>query len=183
MAVDSVTLKKLEEGYNLLTTSDSPSLLKKYMTRDTFDKLKKRKTTYGSTLLHVIRSGIENLDSGIGIYAPDPEAYNLFGELFNPIIEDYHGGFTTDDIHPPLDWGNPRDMGDLDPTGVYVISTRVRTGRSLAGYPFNPSMNESQYNEIEKKVDWDRIDAPTSRDTYAIYFITQGYRRPVYVRG
>ncbi len=38
-------------------------------------------------------SGIENLDSGVGIYAPDAESYNLFAPLFNPVIEDYHGGF------------------------------------------------------------------------------------------
>lgn len=152
MAVDPAILKKLEEGYNLLMNSDSPSLLKKYLTREIFDKLKKRKTSYGSTLLHVIQSGIENLDSGIGIYAPDPEAYTLFAELFDPIIEDYHGGFGPSDIHPLPNWGNPGDMGNLDSTGLYVISTRVRTGRSLAGYPFNPSMSESQYEEIENKV-------------------------------
>ncbi|XP_046467152.1 arginine kinase [Neodiprion pinetum] len=150
--VDPEILRKLEEGYKLLKNSDSPSLLKKYLTRDVFDKLKKRKTSYGSTLLHVIQSGVENLDSGIGIYAPDPEAYTVFAELFDPIIEDYHGGFGPDDIHPLPDWGKPADMGNLDPSGNYVISTRVRTGRSLAGYPFNPSMSETHYYEIENKV-------------------------------
>ena len=34
----------------------------------------------------VIQSGVENLDSGIGIYAPDAEAYNIFADLFDPII-------------------------------------------------------------------------------------------------
>ncbi|XP_012266545.2 arginine kinase-like [Athalia rosae] len=152
MAVDPATLEKLEEGYDLLSTSNSPSLLKKYLTREIFDQLKKRKTSYGSTLLHVIQSGLKNLDSGVGIYAPDPEAYTLFAELFDPIIEDYHGGFTSKDIHPLPDWGSPADMGNLDPSGEYVISTRVRTGRSLADFPFNPSMTESQYEEIQTQV-------------------------------
>jgi len=36
--------------------------------------------------------------------------------------------------------------------GKYIISTRVRCGRSLQGYPFNPLLTENQYSEIEKKV-------------------------------
>ena len=38
------------------------------------------------------QSGVENLDSGIGVYAPDAEAYDVFAPLFDPIIEEYHGG-------------------------------------------------------------------------------------------
>ena len=34
----------------------------------------------------VIQSGVENLDSGIGIYAPDAEAYEVFADLFDPVI-------------------------------------------------------------------------------------------------
>lgn len=45
--------------------------------------------------------GVENLDSGVGIYAPDAESYSLFSDLFDPIIEDYHAGFKKTDKHPP----------------------------------------------------------------------------------
>jgi len=34
----------------------------------------------------------------------------------------------------------------------FVISTRVRCGRSLQGYPFNPCLTEAQYKEMEDKV-------------------------------
>lgn len=43
-------------------------------------------------------------------------------------------------------------FGNLDPTGDYVISTRVRCGRSMEGYPFNPCLTEAQYKEMESKV-------------------------------
>jgi len=33
-----------------------------------------------------------------------------------------------------------------------VVSTRVRCGRSLQGYPFNPCLTEAQYKEMEDKV-------------------------------
>lgn len=32
------------------------------------------------------------------------------------------------------------------------MSTRVRCGRSLDGYPFNPCLTEAQYKEMEEKV-------------------------------
>ncbi|XP_018325550.1 arginine kinase isoform X1 [Agrilus planipennis] len=150
--VDAAVLDKLESGFKKLEASDSKSLLKKYLTREVFDKLKTKKTSFGSTLLDVIQSGLENHDSGIGIYAPDAEAYTVFADLFDPIIEDYHGGFKKTDKHPPKNWGDVSVFGNLDPAGEFVVSTRVRCGRSLEGYPFNPCLTEEQYKEMEQKV-------------------------------
>lgn len=114
--VDAAVLDKLETGYAKLAASDSKSLLKKHLTKEIFDQLKTRKTSFGSTLLDVIQSGLENHDSGVGIYAPDAEAYTVFGELFDPIIDDYHGGFKATDKHPPKDFGDVDSFGNLDPT-------------------------------------------------------------------
>jgi arginine kinase len=137
--VDAAVLEKLEAGFTKLAASDSKSLLKKYLTKEVFDSLKNKKTpSFGSSLLDVIQSGYENHDSGVGIYAPDAEAYTTFAELFDPIIEDYHGGFKKTDKHPAKDFGDVNAFGDLDPTGEFVVSTRVRCGRSMEGYPFNP---------------------------------------------
>lgn len=87
---------------------------------------------------------MKNLDSGVGVYAPDAEAYTLFGELFNPIIQDYHNGFGPNDRQPPTDLGEGKtgELTDLDPEGKYIQSTRIRCGRSLAGFPFNPCLTE-----------------------------------------
>lgn len=122
------------------------------MTREIFDQLKKLKTSFKSTLLDCIQSGFENHDSGVGIYAPDAEAYTLFAEIFDPIIEDYHKGFAKTDTHPPHNWGDLTTFEDLDPQKEFIISTRVRCGRSIEGYPFNPCLKEHQYSEIMEKV-------------------------------
>lgn len=154
-SVDQATLDKLEAGFAKLqaaTPEQCHSLLKKYLTREVFDKLKTRKTAMGATLLDVIQSGVENLDSGCGIYAPDAESYTLFADLFNPIIEDYHGGFKATDKHPASDFGDLNSLVNVDPNNEFVISTRVRCGRSLQGYPFNPCLTEAQYKEMEDKV-------------------------------
>ena len=55
--VDAAVLEKLEAGFQKLEASDSKSLLKKYLTRELFDSLKTKKTSFGSTLLDVIQSG------------------------------------------------------------------------------------------------------------------------------
>lgn len=150
--VDQATLDKLEAGFTKLSGTESKSLLKKYLTKEIFDQLKTKKTQLGATLLDVIQSGVENPDSGVGIYAPDAESYTVFADLFDPIIEDYHGGFKKTDKHPPKDFGDVDTLGNLDPAGEFVVSTRVRCGRSLEGYPFNPCLTEAQYKEMEEKV-------------------------------
>lgn len=78
------------------------------------------------------------MDSGVGVYAPDAEAYELFHELFDPIIQDYHNGYKPDAKQPPTDLGDSHlgELVDLDPERKYINSTRIRCGRSLAGYPF-----------------------------------------------
>lgn len=55
--VDAAVLEKLESGFKKLEASDSKSLLKKFLTREIFDNLKTKKTSFGSTLLDVIQSG------------------------------------------------------------------------------------------------------------------------------
>jgi len=151
--VDKSVLDKLDAGFKRLSeASDCKSLLKKYLTRDVFEKLKNKKTAMGASLLDVIQSGVENLDSGVGLYAPDAESYTLFADLFNPVIEDYHGGFKATDRHPPTDFGDLNTLVNVDPNNEFVISTRVRCGRSLKGYPFNPCLTQAQYQEMEDKV-------------------------------
>jgi len=147
--VDAATLEKLEAAYAKLAASDSKSLLKKHLTKEIFDSLKNKKTSFGSSLLDCIQSGCENLDSGFGIYAPDAEAYSLFGAIFDPMIADYHG---FKGVHPPRDFGDVDSFTNIDPTNEFVVSTRVRCGRSMDGYAFNPCLTEAQYKEMEQKV-------------------------------
>uniref|UniRef100_A0A0K0FDC1 arginine kinase n=1 Tax=Strongyloides venezuelensis TaxID=75913 RepID=A0A0K0FDC1_STRVS len=151
---DAFTVKKIEEAYKKLQESEKcNSLLKKHLTKDVVDKLKYRKTKLGASLYDVIRSGVFNLDAGVGIYAPDVESYTTFKELFDPVIEEYHG-FGPKEKHPPVDLGEGKtsDFPPLDPKGKYIKSTRIRCGRSLEGYPFNPLLTGDDYLIMEQKV-------------------------------
>lgn len=152
MNPDDEKVKALEAAYAKFAKTDSTSMLKKHLTQELFDQLKTRMTRNGSTLMDVIQSGLMNPDSNVGLYAADQEAYSVFSSLFDPVIEEYHGNFTANDVHPQLDWGNPEELGDVDPEGKYVVSTRIRCARSIEGYPLNPTMTKDHYINLEKKV-------------------------------
>jgi creatine kinase/arginine kinase len=127
------------------------SLLCKYLTPEIFEELKDKKTKNGFTLHDAIRSGVLNPDSGIGVYAGDLESYLLFGKLFDPIIEEYHGFLPNEkhksDLNPDhLEAQNP------DPKGEYIISTRIRVGRNVADLPLGPAITKEQRNQVEKDV-------------------------------
>ncbi|KAK7494590.1 hypothetical protein BaRGS_00014243, partial [Batillaria attramentaria] len=95
----------------------------------------------------------ENLDSGVGIYACDPDAYTVFAEVFDPVIRDYHRISEKKKIHhPALDFGNleKAKFEDLDPSGEFILSTRVRVARSHAGFGFPPVLTKEQREEMEQ---------------------------------
>ncbi len=127
------------------------SLLCKYLTPKLFEELKDKKTKNNFTLEQAINSGVENIDSGIGVYAGDKESYTIFAPLFDQIIEDYHG-FTKDDSHKSN--LNPNDLNapHPDPEGKYIISTRIRVGRNVDNMPLGPAISKEQREEVEASV-------------------------------
>ncbi|ESO89157.1 hypothetical protein LOTGIDRAFT_183151 [Lottia gigantea] len=138
----------------LSKAEDCKSLLKKHLSKEVFDKLKDKKTTLGGTLADCIRSGVENLESGVGIYACDPEAYTVFADALDPVIKDYHKIPDNKAIkHPACDLGDPEKLKfeDLDPEGKFVVSTRVRVGRSHDNFGFPPILTKEQREDMEKK--------------------------------
>lgn len=95
----------------------------------------------------IVVSGCENTDSGVGIYASDPDAYTTFAPLLDPIIKDYHK--VSELKHPEPDFGDidKLDLGDLDPSGNMIVSTRIRIGRNHDSFGF-PAVLTSQVSCI-----------------------------------
>lgn len=118
--------------------------------------------------MEVIQSGCENLDSHVGVYAPDGEAYAVFADLFDPIIEEYHFGFAKTANHPAANYGDAIQLTNLDPNSDFIVSTRVRVCRSLKGFGFNPTMKEEDYKAIETKLK-DTLLAATG-ELHGIYY-------------
>ena len=129
----------------------SNSLMAKYLTKEIFEELKDKKTSNGYSIEDVIKSGKENLDSGIGAYVGDEESYLLFAPLFDPIIKEYHG-FSKDDKHKSNFNPDDLDAETIDSEGKYILSTRIRVGRNVAGIALGTAISNEQRNKIEKDV-------------------------------
>jgi len=131
--------------------NDCHSLLCRHLSREIFDRLKDRVTGNGFTFMQAINSGVVNQDSSIGIYAGDDESYQLFSDLFNPIIADYHD-FSVNDSHcsnlDPSSLMTPNP----DPEKKYIISTRIRVGRNLDAMPLGPAISRYQRRVVEEQV-------------------------------
>ncbi len=124
------------------------SLLCKYLTPEVFEELKDKKTKYGFTLMQAIKSGVENIDSSIGVYAGDEESYRVFAPLFDPIIKEYHG-FDKDKDHIS-DFNSSRlDISNLDPKGEFILSTRIRVGRNLHCFPLGVNISRRERLIVE----------------------------------
>lgn len=127
------------------------SLLKKYLTPKVFGKLIDKSTSLGYTLSQAINSGIVNQDSNIGVYAGDEESYQVFAELFDPIIEDYHG-FKKDDLHQSNLKTDDLDICNPDTEGEYILSTRIRVGRNLKNTALGSLITKEDRSRIEQDI-------------------------------
>ena len=75
----------------------------------------------------------------MGVMAGDYESYTLFAPLLNNIIREYHDFSPTSRHTTDLNPGHLKSVKDLDPNSEYVLSTRIRVARSVAGLPFPSS--------------------------------------------
>lgn len=129
----------------------SKSLLAKYLTEARYQQLKNKQTSQGYTFAQAIQSNIDNLDSGIGIYAGDAESYQTFAAVMMPIIEDYHQVKLNQAQQQDFDasgkhWDMPDDSDE------YILSTRIRTARNLAATPFGGALTAKQRGQVEQQI-------------------------------
>lgn len=126
------------------------SLMARFYTEELAAKYKDRRTPYGWTIEDVVRSGKENPDSNVGIYAGGEACYHLFSELFNPIIAAYHQ-HDIDETHQSS-WNLSEPLANPDPNGRFVVSTRIRVARNFAGVPFPAAVSLTQRLQQEAAV-------------------------------
>jgi protein-arginine kinase len=123
------------------------SLVAKYVTKPLWDKLSSVKTaTSGFTLAKAIACAVQFDDQHCGIYAGDWDSYKDFAEVFDPIIQEYHG-ISADAVHTS-DMDPDHIKGNIDPTAP-VKSTRIRVGRSISGFGLSPGITRQQRLDVE----------------------------------
>jgi len=91
----------------------------------------------------------QTMKQHVGIYAGDDESYSTFSDVFNEVIRYYHNVDVTKNQAVPEDYA-PKSPPELPPEGADAIkSTRIRTARNLAGFPFTNNMSAEQRLEVE----------------------------------
>ena len=117
-------------------TDAHKSAMAKYLTAEIFEKLKDKVSEKGYTLSNVIMTGVVTPHLGVGATAGDESCWEVFKDLYYPIIKDWHGYDAATQTHPV----------DLDPSklvftdeqrvvfNTYVVSTRIRAARNISGF-------------------------------------------------
>jgi creatine kinase len=135
-----------------MAEAEHKSLTEKHLPADVWKWATLRTPTHGSSILDCINSACLNPKSNVGLYAPDVESYDVFAELFNPVIAEYHkvDVATLKSVH---DLGDPEALEDLSTDyAESIVSTRVRVGRTVKGYPMQAKMTPIQRVELEGKI-------------------------------
>jgi len=123
------------------------SLVAKHVTKEKWDKLGPITTkTSGFTLAKAIACAVEFDNQHCGIYAGDWDSYKVFADVFDPIIQDYHG-IAADSVHTS-DMDVTKIKGNIDPAAP-VHSTRIRVGRSIDGFGLSPGITKQQRLDVE----------------------------------
>lgn len=142
--------------------SQHNNYMAKALTPEIYEKLRGKVTKNGFTLDDVIQTGVDNpghpFIMTVGCVAGDEESYEVFAELLDPVIEMRHGGYKKTDQHKTdLDFTKIKG-GKLDEN--YVLSSRVRTGRSIRGFSLPPHCTRAERRGVEKAV----VDALNNLD-------------------
>merc|ERR1711862_928235 len=101
----------------------------------------------GFTIAKACACAIEFDNQHGGIYAGDWDSYKDFSEIFDAIIQDYHG--ISADAKHTSDMDPEKVVGNIEP-GVPVHSTRIRVGRNVDGFGLSPGITKQQRIDIEK---------------------------------
>merc|ERR1711875_106048 len=161
---------------SLVTTMGEPfpeikskhSLVAKYVTKPIWEKLSSVKTaTSGFTLAQAIACAVEFDNQHCGIYAGDWDSYKDFAEVFDPLIQEYHGisadAKHTSDMDVTKIEGNVADE-------VPVHSVRIRVGRSIDGFGLSPGITKEQRLGVENlmKTAFTKLEGDLSGNYYPL---------------
>merc|ERR1719430_1955472 len=125
------------------------------MTKEMYAKYRDHPTKNGFTFDQAIQTGVDNpghpFIMTVGCVAGDEESYTDFADLFDPVIEARHKGYKKTDKHKTdMDPENLKGGYNMDPK--YVLSSRVRTGRSIRGLCLPPHCSRAERRKVEKIV-------------------------------
>ena len=152
-ADDAAILKQIEA----IKVGNKENRMAKHFDKAYYDSLATEEEKHG--LLMCCKSGAENPDSGMGVYAMQPKDYDRFKPYMEKVIKDYHkinkdvkhesSWKITDLNDPEIPPGGKLDLSAIDES-LKVVSMRVRVGRNLAEFPLPGAMTADDRKKMEE---------------------------------
>ncbi|XP_077974522.1 creatine kinase M-type-like [Styela clava] len=125
----------------------------KCLTADIYKTMRSRQTSNGFGIDNVIQTGVDNPGHPyimtVGCVAGDEESYETFAELFDPVIQARHNGYKKTDKHR-TDLNSEHLKGGDCLDEKYVLSSRIRTGRSIRGLCLPPHCSRAERRKVEE---------------------------------
>jgi creatine kinase len=142
--------KKYSAEEDFPNLSKHNNYMAKVLTKEMYAKLRDVTTPTGYTLDQAIQTGVDNPGHPyimtVGCVAGDEETYEVFKDFFDPIIDVRHGGYKPTDKHKTDLDASKITNGQFDEK--YVISARVRTGRSIRGIALPPHCTRAERRKV-----------------------------------
>jgi len=135
-----------------LFPAGTKSALCRCLTKEIWDEYKDKSDAKDVSFKVMCFSGVQNLDSGIGLYAGSQDSYTTFNKLFDKVIMDYHKHGPEDKHVSDMDASTLENTEFTEEQAAMVVSTRIRVGRNLDGYPLGPGISKEQRLEVMEKV-------------------------------
>lgn len=129
------------------------SLVKKYLSQDILKELiDKRTNTFHSHLYNCIKASLINRRMRLSIFASDASCYDVFYELFHPIINEIHFQLPEDFTHPLTNWGNVNELVDRNIDKFSIEKCQINCLRSLNNFPFHPIMTANDFEKVSNEI-------------------------------
>lgn len=150
---------------------------------DIYQSSSKLVTKSGVTSARCLKPGMDITGSPdvptVGVVAGDEESYAIFRDVFDPVISRWHSR-SADHCQSP-DAKHPTDLqvegkvaeDSIDPSGRYVVSTRIRGGRNVSGFRFPTACGREERTEIERIVE-KAVESLRDEDLEGEYFPLTG---------
>lgn len=139
------------------------SLLKKYLKEDLFNNLRELTTNFDGSLLDNIQSGLTIYEQEIGVFASDENSYEIFADLFDPILSELHDFHEEPKVEVKSEVKDEVivkqekveeivDVKDLDPEKLFIKSLSFTINRSISEIPFLCIASGDEMNDVVETV-------------------------------
>lgn len=109
------------------------------------------KTPMGFTFDQAIQAGLDAPHLGVGIVAGEPAAYAAYKDIMDVVLDGWHGYKPTDSHQSDMDYTKLKLSAEQAAKfDKYVVSTRIRAGRSIDKIALPPSTDRKQRRLVEK---------------------------------